>query len=63
MIDGLLVVGDDAGELTALDASTGEVSWNKTLKGPIRSKIVSDDHHAYVMDDGGYPAQGYWSKR
>ena len=42
IIDGLAIVGDWNGEVTALDLATGERRWRMAVAGPVRGGVASD---------------------
>ncbi|MBU1225965.1 MAG: PQQ-like beta-propeller repeat protein [Actinobacteria bacterium] len=53
IIEGLAVVGDGAGEVTALDLYTGERRWHIAVRGPIRGGASSDGTWIYVISEEG----------
>jgi outer membrane protein assembly factor BamB len=53
IIGDLAVVGDGAGEVTALDLYTGERVWRMAVAGPVRGGAASDGTRIYVISEEG----------
>ncbi|MCB2222697.1 MAG: PQQ-binding-like beta-propeller repeat protein [Actinobacteria bacterium] len=53
IIDGLAIVGDGNGEVTALDLYTGERKWRMAVAGPVRGGMASDGTRVYVVSEEG----------
>ena len=51
VIQGLAIVGDAAGRVTAYDITTGERSWVVTVRGAVRGGVASDGTRIYVAGD------------
>jgi len=72
VVDGVVYVSTNGGELVALDAGTGRELWAKRLPGPLwGSPVVVDDvlllgdcaggFHAFDLQPGGVEATERWS--
>lgn len=55
--DDLVFFGDLAGIVYALDATTGELAWQKQVTGPIQTSPVVVDGVVYVVSEGDRQAE------
>jgi len=50
-IDGMVVIGDDLGRVTALDVLTGKQLWQQQVAGAVRGGAASDGERIYVTGE------------
>jgi outer membrane protein assembly factor BamB len=53
VVNGMLYVGNVAGDFYAVEAASGQIVWTKALDGEIHSTAAIHDGVAYVMDETG----------